>query len=144
MMYRSPVDLYVDEWIYELLDTIESLGARRVLIDSLTDLLAASGEEVRFREYMYSLTQRCSRSGVSLFMTSEVPDLFGINRLAEHGISHLSDNVLVLQYLRDESTMRRTITALKTRASGNDPRVREFTIGANGITLSDAAGPRHT
>ena len=26
MMYRSPVDLYVDEWIYELLDTIDRLG----------------------------------------------------------------------------------------------------------------------
>ena len=23
MMYRSPVDLYVDEWIYELLDAID-------------------------------------------------------------------------------------------------------------------------
>jgi circadian clock protein KaiC len=143
MMYRSPVDLYVDEWIYELLDTIDSLGVRRVLIDSLTDVLLASGEEVRFREYMYSLTQRCSRSGVSLFMTSELPDLFDVTRLSEHGVSHLADNVLVLQYFHDESTIRRAIIALKTRASRNDPRTREFTIGRHGITLSDtAARPR--
>jgi circadian clock protein KaiC len=59
-MYRSPVDLYVDEWIYELLAAIDQLGAKRVLIDSLTDVLFASGDETRFREYMYSLTQRCS------------------------------------------------------------------------------------
>ena len=47
----------------------------------------------------------------------------------------LSDNVLVLQYLRDESTIRRAITALKTRASGNDPHIREFRIGREGITI---------
>ena len=135
MMYRSPVDLYVDEWIYELLDAIDRLGAKRVLIDSLTDVLFASGDEIGFREYMYSLIQRCSRTGVSLFMTTELPDLFGVNRLSEYGVSHLSDNVLILQYIRDESDIRRAITALKTRASSNDPRVREFRIGSEGITI---------
>jgi circadian clock protein KaiC len=140
MMYRSPVDLYVDEWIYELLDAIDHVGAKRVVIDSLTDVLFATGDELRFREYMYSLIQRCSRSGVSLFMTTELPDLFAVNRLSEYGVSHLSDNVLVLQYIRDESTIRRAITALKTRASGNDPRVREFRIGRGGIMISSTSG----
>lgn len=136
IMYRSPIDLYVDEWIYELLDAIKRLGAKRVLIDSLTDVLFACGDEIRFREYMYSLIQRCSRAGVSLFMTTELPNLFAVTRLSEYGVSHLSDNVLVLQYLRDETTIRRAITALKTRASRNDPRVREFHIGPAGITLT--------
>jgi circadian clock protein KaiC len=140
MMYRSPVDLYVDEWIYELLDAIHELGVKRVLIDSLTDVLFASGDEIRFREYMYSLIQRCSRAGVSLFMTTELPDLFAVTRLSEHGVSHLSDNVLVLQYIRDESTIGRAITALKTRASGNDPHVRQFRIGPGGIMIDGAPG----
>ena len=48
------------------------LGARRVLIDSLADLQYASGDTTRFREFMYSLTQRFSRAGVSVFMTSEL------------------------------------------------------------------------
>ena len=140
MMYRSPVDLYVDEWIYELLDAIDRLGAKRVLIDSLTDVLFASGDENRFREYMYSLIQRCSRAGVSLFMTTELPELFTVSRLSEYGVSHLSDNVLVLQYLRDETTIRRALTALKTRASGNDPHIREFHIGPKGITIDSRPG----
>jgi circadian clock protein KaiC len=58
--------------------------------------------------------------------------------LSEYGVSHLSDNVLVLQYIRGESTIRRAITALKTRASSNDPRVREFRIGAAGIVIDDS------
>ncbi|MEA2210468.1 MAG: circadian clock protein KaiC [Solirubrobacteraceae bacterium] len=141
MMYRSPVDLYVDEWIYELLDAVERLGAKRILVDSLTDVLFASGDEVRFREYMYSLIQRCSRAGVSVFMTSELPDLFTVTRLSEFGVSHLSDNVLVLQYLRDEHTIGRAVTALKTRASRNEPRVREFRIGPQGIVIDRPPAP---
>ena len=63
LMYRSPVDIYVDEWVYQLLETVERTGARRVLIDSLTDLQLASPDPVRFREYMYSLVQRLARQG---------------------------------------------------------------------------------
>src|SRR5918992_4207371 len=35
LLYRSPVDIYMDEWVYELLECIEKIGATRVLIDSL-------------------------------------------------------------------------------------------------------------
>ena len=88
---------------------MERTGARRVLIDSLTDLKLASPDEIRFREYMYSLVQRLSRQGVSVFMTSELPDLFHVSRLSEFGVSHLSDNVVLLQYTRDQATVRRAL-----------------------------------
>jgi circadian clock protein KaiC len=138
LMYRSPVDIYIDEWVYDLLEVVERTGARRVLIDSLTDLQFASPDEIRFREYMYSLVQRFSRQGVSLFMTSELPDLFHVTRLSEFGVSHLSDNVVLLQYVRDESTIRRALTVLKTRASRHEPEIREFRITPEGIVLGEA------
>jgi circadian clock protein KaiC len=137
LMYRSPVDIYIDEWVYDLLAAVERTGARRVLIDSLTDLQFASPDEIRFREYMYSLVQRCSRQGVSLFMTSELPDLFRVTRLSEFGVSHLSDNVVLLQYIRDESAVRRALTVLKTRASRHEPEIREFRITKEGIVLGE-------
>ena len=118
VMYRSPNDVYIDEWVYELLDLVEATGARRVLIDSLSDLHYAAIDPVRFREFIYSLTQRLSRAGISPIMTSEVPDLFHVGSLAEYGISHLSDNVVLLQYLRAEPRLLRTVTVIKSRASG--------------------------
>ena len=140
-MYRSPVDMYIDEWVYDLLETVERTGARRVLIDSLTDLKLASPDEIRFREYMYSLVQRLSRQGVSVFMTSELPDLFHVRRLSEFGVSHLSDNVVLLQYARDQATVRRALTVLKTRASRHEPETREFRITPEGIVLGDPFTP---
>jgi circadian clock protein KaiC len=135
LLYRSPVDLYVDQWVYELLEAVESTGARRILIDSLGDLAFLAGDEARYREYLYSLMQRCSRQGISVMMTYEVPDLFQLIRLSELGVSHVSDNVVVLQYLRQQSRVKRTLTVLKTRASLHEPQIREFTITPEGITL---------
>jgi len=135
VMHRSPNDVYIDEWVYELLDLIETTGATRVMIDSLSDLSYATPDPVRFREFVYSLTQRLSRAGISPLMTSEIPDLFHVGRLAEYGISHLSDNVVLLQYLRAESRLLRTVTILKSRASAHDPEIREFEITPDGIVL---------
>jgi circadian clock protein KaiC len=141
LMYRSPVDVYIDEWVYELLETVERVGARRVVIDSLSDLQMAAPDPTGFREYMYSLTQRLSRQGVSLFMTSELADLFRVGRLSEFGVSHLSDNVVLLQYTRDNAVVRRAVTVLKTRASHHQPEIREFTITPAGIVLGGTVAP---
>jgi circadian clock protein KaiC len=135
VMYRSSVDLYIDQWVHELLDVIETEKVKRLVIDSLGDLAFASPDGVRFREYLYSLLQRCARRGVSVLMTMEVPDLFHIERLSQSGVSNMSDNVVLLQFLREEQKIKRTLTVLKTRAASHEPEIREFTITEHGIEL---------
>lgn len=141
VMYRTPVDIYLDAWVYELLQMIQRTGARRVMIDSLGDLRAAAGDEMRFREYIYSLLQRLSRQGVSAMMTQEIPELFGATRLSEYGVSHLSDNVVLLQFLRGQSQVKRAITVMKTRGSAHDPGIRQFKITSEGFVLGEEFSP---
>lgn len=138
LFYRSPVDIYIDEWVYDLLETVERSGTQRVLIDSLDDLRSVAPDPVRFREYLYSLLQRFARNGVSVMMTLEVSDLFNVQHISEPGISHLSDNVILLQYLRGRSQVKRALTVLKTRASLHEPLIRQFTITAQGVEIGKA------
>ncbi|HWG64058.1 MAG TPA: ATPase domain-containing protein [Streptosporangiaceae bacterium] len=142
LMYRSPVDIYLDEWVYDLLKAVERTGARRVLVDSLSDLKIAAPDETRFREFMYSLSQRFSLQGVSMLMTLEIADIYGAERLSDFGVSHLSDNVVMLSRYEDQSMLKRSATVIKTRASGHDPSVRQFEIGPRGIKLGGPAPPR--
>lgn len=136
LMYRSPVDVYLDQWVYDLLDTVEEVGATRVMVDSLDDLQAFFEDEQRFREYIYSLLHRCSRIGLSVMLTHEIPELYGATRLTEFGASHLADNVVLLQYTgHQDGVIARSLAVLKTRASAHDPRIREFSITPSGITL---------
>jgi circadian clock protein KaiC len=137
LMYRSPVDLYLDEWFYELLEVIDRTRASRVFIDSLGDLRRAAIDELRFREYLYSLLQRGASRQVSIMMSQEIPTLFGATQLSEDGISHLSDNVILLHFLPRDGQLRRALTVLKTRASRHDPDVREFKITTGGIVLDE-------
>ena len=117
VLSRSLVDMYIDEWVYELLDLVETTNAKRIVIDSLPDVMTTAGDVVRFREWMFSLVQRCTRRGISLVMIVEVPDMFEMRRISEHGLSHLADNVILLQYRREDARLARTLTVLKTRAS---------------------------
>ena len=72
-------------------------------------------------------------------MTSELPDLFHPTRLSEFGVSNISDDVILLQYVRDDNAARRALTVLKTRASHHQPEIRQFTISPAGILLADGS-----
>ena len=137
----SPNDIYVDQWFYRLLDTLESVHARRVVIDSLGDLAAACPDDKRFREFIYSLLNHCSRAGISAIVTFESPELYGHTRLSERGVSHLSDNVILLQYVRKDTTLSRALTVLKTRASDHLPQTHEYEITHDGISIGKPINP---
>jgi circadian clock protein KaiC len=134
---RSLVDMYIDQWVYELLGMIEKTEAKRIVIDSLIDLMVTAADPLRFREWMYSLVQRCARRGISLMMIVEVPDLFQLHRISEEGISHLSDNVVLLQYVPDGSRLARAVTVLKTRAARHEPIAHRYEISDEGLVLGD-------
>jgi circadian clock protein KaiC len=135
VLSRGVVDINIDEWVYDLIDLADKTRAKRILVDSLPDLEAAAGDSIRFREWMFSVTQRFSRSGISLMMVVEVPELFELRRISEHGISHLADNVILLQYVQDGAELARALTVLKTRAMHHRPMVHRYEITDSGFVL---------
>jgi circadian clock protein KaiC len=141
IMYRSLVDIYIDEWVQDLLQAVERTGARRVLIDSMMDLRTASLDETRFLEFMYSLTQRFSRQGISLLTTCELPGLLSARYLSGIAVSRLSDNLIVLDHYRERGSMKRSLAIVKTRASSHDEAMSQFSIGPDGIRLDGPVGP---
>ena len=144
VMYRSPVDIYIDEWVHDLLQAVERTQARRVAIDSLLDLQMASLDDARFREFMYSLTQRFSRQGISLLTSYETADMRSADGLSEFTVSHLADNAIMLDYHRGHDSMSRSLAVIKTRASSHDPAMRQFSIGPEGISVSGSTIPGET
>jgi circadian clock protein KaiC len=139
---RSPVDVYIDELVYELLDLAVETGARRIVDDSLNDLQQSGADRARFTEFIYSLVQRCSHLGVSLMFTSEVVELFHVTRLGDSAISHMADNVVLLQYVQDGPQMKRALTIVKSRRSNTSNTTREFRIASSGFTLGEPINTR--
>ena len=137
ILSRSVVDILIDEWVYQLLDLIEKTGAKRIVIDSLPDVMVAAADPARFREWMFSLTQRLERAGISMMMIVEVPELFQLRRISEQGLSHLADNVVLLQYVQEGPELARALTVLKTRAMHHHPVVHRYEITEKGFVLGD-------
>lgn len=137
ILHRSVVAMNIDEWVYELLDLAEQAGAKRIVVDSLADVMSAASDPARFREWMFSLAQRCTRAGIGLMMIMEVPELFALPRVSEEGISHLSDNIVLLQYVQEGPELVRALTILKTRAMRHRPVVHRYDITDKGFVLGD-------
>jgi circadian clock protein KaiC len=136
LLYMSPVGTYIDEAVGRLSQAVQREGAQRVLVDSLNDLAAVSDED-RFRDFIYALTQQMAVNGVSAIMTHEINDLFSTTLYTRYGISHMSDNVVLLTYVRENAEIKRCIAVVKTRASEHDPVMRQFTITGEGIHVGD-------
>lgn len=64
-------------------------------------------------------------------------NLFGRAEGINSAISHLADNVFLLQYHLDGS-VQRSFIVVKTRATMHDQRPRPLTIGRGGVELADA------
>ena len=70
-------------------------------------------------------------------MTHEINDLFSTTLYTRYGISHMSDNVVLLTYVRENAEIKRCIAVVKTRASNHDPIMRQFIITTEGIHVGD-------
>ena len=135
LYYQSAVDLYIDEWMSLLLDRIRRYGVRRVLVDSLGDLELVAADETRFREFVYSFIQRCTRAGVSVMFTIELPELFDVHRISDQAFSRLADNLVLLQFAHHGTSLVRALTVVKSRGTRHDPQVHRFDITGDGIVL---------
>lgn len=70
-------------------------------------------------------------------MLIEVPELFDLRRISEHGVSHLADNVILLQYVQEGPELLRALTVLKTRAMHHRPTVYRYDITDRGFILGE-------
>ena len=75
IIYLRPLDLSVDETLYAVLEAVEKIGAKRVVIDSLAGFELALAPAFRhdFRESLYRMIGALTGIGVTVLSTIELP-----------------------------------------------------------------------
>lgn len=139
LRYAAPIELSTDRFLYEALREIERLGARRVVLDSLTSLALGAVSERRYKELVYALAKHLRALDVTLVMTMEIPELLGSGQLSGHGVSFASDNVVQIRYVELGGRLDRAISVIKARGVDVNTEVRGMTIGPRGVVVSDRA-----
>ena len=111
-------------------------SVRRVVIDSLAELVFAAREADRFPAYSRSLVGWIRAAGASVVITSETTTL-GPMTEPIGGLSFLFHNVIMLRYLEIGSELRRALNIIKMRTSNHDKGVFEYVIDQHGLTIKD-------
>jgi circadian clock protein KaiC len=129
LLYRSPVELQIDSIVSEIMECTERLGAKRVVVDAVGDLLLAASDRLRVHCFLYALTQQLAVAGVATVLTLE-----GTLTPGEGGLSALADNVVVLG-LENSGRARRTLQVVKARGIEHDLEVHELRISSKGVSV---------
>src|SRR6185295_18956977 len=134
LMYRSPVEMQLDEVAARIFERIREGKVKRLVIDALGDLKRRSLNENRFCDYIYSLTQWFALKQVTCLMTYELKELFEFHSITGEEISNMSDNVLLLGFT-PEAEMARTLRVVKTRGSAHDHREHLLELSKRGVAV---------
>ncbi len=117
VLYTSPVELQIDSIVTEAFRRVESNGVRRIVIDAVGDMERSARDELRYRDYLYTLTQYMAARGVTAMFTLETLSASHPGSTGKE-ISPMSDNLVLLGMQLDDELIR-TIRVLKSRGSSS-------------------------
>jgi len=133
-MYRSPVEMQLDEVAARIFERVLEGKVKRIVIDALGDLKRRSLDGNRFADYIYALTQWFALKDVTCLLTYELEELFEFHSITGEEISNMADNVLLLRFT-PEAEMARTIRVVKTRGSAHDQREHLLELSGKGVAV---------
>ena len=135
ILYRSPTDLIVDELLYSTKKTFNQMKTKRIVLDSLSDLMGNISDESYLRDYIYSLIDFFSTFKATSILTLEVSEMFGNFRIAHQELFGLIPTLISLRYVEMDSEVRRALSVLKCRGSNHDKGIHEYIITDEGINI---------
>lgn len=129
-------ELSPGEFSHRVRNCVEQYQAKTVVIDSLNGFQAAMPEETALILHMHELLQYLNRRGAMTFLTVAQHGLVG-DMKAPVDVTYLADTVVLLRYFEAAGRVRRAISIMKKRTGAHEHTIREYRIGAGGITLGE-------
>ena len=143
ILYLRPLDLSVDEMMQAILDAVQRINAKRLVIDSLVgfEMALAPGFREDFRESLYRMIVALTGAGVTILTTVEVEDTFTMMQFSRYAISFLTDDIIRLRYVEIDGQLRKIMVVIKMRGGNHSKDIREYVITDKGVVI---LGPRQT
>jgi circadian clock protein KaiC len=137
MIYIRPLDLSPDETLHAIQMAVEEVGARRVVIDSVSgfELALASSFREDFRESLYRLVGALTGTGITVLMTMEIEQNSSDLRFSPYVVSFLADNIILLRYVELAGQLRKSIVVIKMRNSAHSKALHLYEITRHGLVV---------
>ena len=139
-VWQPSYEFGLDALAQRLFSEIERRRAQRVVIDSLDGLRQASTDPDRTLRFITALLNDLRARGITVLLTDETLKPSGPEmEMRIDGMSALVENLLLLEYVMVSTSLRRLVAVIKQRGSAQGPCIREFSLTAQGITVSTDA-----
>jgi circadian clock protein KaiC len=137
ILYLRPLDLSPDEMLHEIRTAVQQIGAKRVVIDSLSgfELALASTFRTDFRESMYRLVSALTGTGVTVLMTMEITETLNGLHVSPYVISFLADDIILLRYREVAGQLESSLMVVKMRNSAHSKDRRMYEITTQGLIV---------
>lgn len=113
---------------------IQQMGARRIVIDSITHFARITQDPVELRSLEFNFINALKREDLTCLLTRESPVLLG-ESTEDTGIGFVVDSYMVMRYVEIESAIRKALFVLKMRGSDHAKDIRQYDILANGLEV---------
>ncbi len=137
-LYFSPALFHADEHAMLIKSALKEHKINRIFLDGINNLETAIPDPVKRRDYIHALVNYFSSQGITTFLTSDIPELFGAIRLTHEAFSGAVDIIVLLRHVEVEGRMKKALSVLKSRGSSHDKEIREFEITEKGIEVKVA------
>jgi circadian clock protein KaiC len=139
VIHSRPLDLSIDETLYEIVEQVRRLKARRLVVDSLSGFELALAPTFRedFRESLYRMVAVLTGMGVTMMMTAELEDSYTDLRFSPHGTAFLTDVIIMQRYIELRGSLQRVMSVVKVRGSAHSKAIRAFEITEKGIVIGE-------
>jgi circadian clock protein KaiC len=131
------LDLSVEELLDDLNAAIDRTDARRVVIDSLSELGLYLAPEYRIdlRQAVFRVLSGLAKRGVTVVVTVGLEDRFTELRFSIADISFLTDAIVAMRYAEMEGRLAKLISVVKVRGIAHSNDLREFRITDQGLEI---------
>lgn len=113
---------------------VNQMGARRVVVDSMTHFSRLTQDPVELRSIEFNFINALKREGLTSVLTRESPVLLG-EAPEDTSISFVVDSYTILRYVEIESAIRKALLVLKMRGSDHAKDIRQYDIASEGIEV---------
>jgi circadian clock protein KaiC len=115
--------------------TVEQIGARRCVVDSLSHFERLTLDPVELRQITFEFINGLKRQGLTVALTRENAALLGETPEAEEDLAFVVDSYVMLRYVEIQSAVHKALLVLKLRGSDHDKEIRQYTITDQGIVV---------
>jgi circadian clock protein KaiC len=138
----DPAEISPGELTDRIRRAVLEKDVRVVVIDSINGFLNAMPEERHLILQLHELLAFLNQQGVITLMVLAQQGVVGAMQ-SSVDLTYLADTVILLRYFEAEGAIHQAISVMKKRSGNHERTIREFSVGADGVTVGQPLTDMH-